>query len=503
MVKEIIDKVKKIIKNLARPGESLSSRAVKGVFWVFSLRITERVFQLIRTIILARLLSPKDFGLFGIALLVLSILGTFTETGFQKALIQKKGETRSFLDTVWTIGLIRGFIIAAIVFFLAKPATIFFDAPAAEPILRVIGASIILHSLTNIAVLYFQKELEFQKYFKYQLSGTIADVSVSITSALLLKSVWALVFGLLAGNLVRCIASYMIEYYRPRIYIKFSMAKELWGFGKWLLVSSIMAFFLIHGDDIFIGKVLGATMLGYYQMAYKISNLPATEVAHVVSSVTFPTYSKLQENLPKLRDAYFKVLQFVSFLSFPISGFIIVLAPDFTRLFLGEKWLPMVSAMQILTIAGLTRSISSIAGNVFYAIGRPDIETKWQIWRLLVLVVLIYPLTTALGISGASIAVFLSIFTFCIGSSFLVIKTMKIEFKIFTKVIVFPLISGMISMCSIFILKAIIGTGILEFFILALLGILIYLVVIYISSKFFSYNIRKLISESLNSIKKS
>ena len=143
---------------------------------------------------MARLLSPNDFGLFGIALLVLSTLDTFCQAGFQQALIQKKGETRSYLDTAWTVGLIIGFLIAGIVFFLSKPAAIFFEAPAAENILRIIGISIILQSLNNIAVLYFQKELQFHKFFKYQFLGTIVDVSVAITFAFLLKSVWALVF---------------------------------------------------------------------------------------------------------------------------------------------------------------------------------------------------------------------------------------------------------------------------------------------------------------------
>ncbi len=157
---KIIINGKKIIKRLTTSGQSLSGKTARGTFWVFTLRIIDRLFKLIRIIILARILSPDDFGIFGIALLVLSILGSFSQTGFSQALIQKREDIRSYLDTAWTVRVIRAVLIAIIVFLLAKPAAAFFGAPGAEYILRVIGFSIIIQSLGNIAVLYFQKEFK-------------------------------------------------------------------------------------------------------------------------------------------------------------------------------------------------------------------------------------------------------------------------------------------------------------------------------------------------------
>ena len=125
-----------------------------------------------------------------------------------------------------------------------------------------------------------------------------------------------------------------------------------------------------------MGKLLGVTALGFYQLAYRISNMPATEITHVISRVTFPAYSKLQDDIPKLREAYLKVLQITAFLSFPIAGLIFVLAPDFTKIFLGEKWMPMVPAMQVLVFAGLSRAIAATAGYIFYAVGKPKIDTS-------------------------------------------------------------------------------------------------------------------------------
>jgi lipopolysaccharide exporter len=322
--------IKKHISNLKNPGENLSQRAVRGGFWVFSLRIVQQLFNLARLIILARILAPHDFGLMGIALLTMATLETFSQTGFQAALIQKKEDIKSHLDAAWTVLILRGFILFTILYLIAPYAATFFNAPEAKSIIQVIGFAILLQAFTNIGVIHFQKELEFNKEFIYQFAGTLADFIVAVSAVLILQNVWALVFGLLAGNAARFIVSYFIHPYRPHLSSDLGKAKELFGFGKWILGSSILVFLITQGDDIFVGKLLGATALGFYQLAYRISNMPATEITHVISQVSFPAYSKLQDNISNLREAYLKVLQVTAFLSFPIAGLIFVLAPDFT-----------------------------------------------------------------------------------------------------------------------------------------------------------------------------
>jgi len=397
--------VKRVLKRLLIPGDRLSQRVVHAGFWAFALRITDRVFGLARTIVLARVLSPNDFGLFGIALLGLSALNTFSQTGFQAALVQKKGDIKPYLDTAWTVHVIRGFVLAAILFGIAPYVASFFGEPMAAPLLRVLGLSAVFQGLTNIGVVYFQKELEFHKRFIYMFSGTLADLGVAIPAALILRNAWALVFGLLAGNFVRMVVSYLVHPYRPRPWLEGPKVKELYTFGRWILGSSILAFLLNQGDDIFLGKMLGVTALGLYQMAYRISNLPATEITHVISQVTFPAYSKLQDQLPQLRKAYLRTLQAVSFISFPMAGGIAFLAPDFTKLFLGERWMPMVPAMQILTVWGLMRSLGAMSGSLFQGLGRPSIVTSIQLAKLALLAMLIYPFTVRWGMLGTALAV--------------------------------------------------------------------------------------------------
>jgi len=421
--------IKEKAKVFLQPGEGLYQRTVRSGFWVFALRITEQLFNITRLIILARVLAPSDFGVMGIALLALATLETFTQTGFQEALIQKKENVKLYLDAAWTVLILRGFILFAVLYLIAPYAANFFNVSEAKPIIQVIGFSVLLQAFTNIGVIYFRKELEFNKEFVYQLAGTLADFSVAVSTVLILQNVWALVLGILAGNVARCFVSYLIHPYRPHLNLDLGKVRELFGFGKWILGSSILVFLITQGDDIFVGKLLGTTALGFYQLAYRISNMPATEITQVISQITFPAYSKLQDDISSLREAYFKVLQLTAFISFPIAGLIFALAPDFTLVFLGEKWIPMVSAMQVLVFWGIIRSMAGLNSSMLQAVDMPDIITKLNFIKLIILAILIYPLSIKWGIIGASLAVLISAI-FITPNTFFIIISRVLRFKI-------------------------------------------------------------------------
>jgi O-antigen/teichoic acid export membrane protein len=299
--------------------------------------------------------------------------------------------------------------------------------------------------------------------------------------------------------------SYILHSYRPRIRLDKGEFKELFGFGRWVLGSSILIFLLSQGDDIFVGKMLGVTALGFYQMAYLISNLPATEITHVISQVTFPAYSKLQDDLPKLRDAYLKVLQLTAFLSFPIAGLIFVLAPDFTRIFLGEKWMPMVLAMQVLCVLGALRSIGAASGPIFLALGRPDIEAKLPAAQLALLAILIYPLTEKWGITGtaAAISIVSCSFIFIILSIVIrLVKMGKSEILKLVKCISFPLLAIIpIFPMKRFILRLLAGNDILLFCMVIVMAILIYSLCVYILDRYSDYNVLANLRRTLKTIR--
>jgi lipopolysaccharide exporter len=266
---------------------TLAHRAVRGSFWVFLLSIIGLVISYARLIILARVLAPSDFGLVAIALFVIGILDMFSQTGFQAALIRKRDEIRPYLNVLWTVSILRGVGLFVVSFVLAPYATAFFNLPEAAPILQAVSVTWILSALINPALIFFQKELEFNKQFIYEFIGLVVDFAVSVFFVFTLKSVWAIVLGLLAGQAARLLSSYALRPYLPRFETGLRKAKELFSFGKWVSGTTIVLFLSTQIDNAFVGKLLGATELGFYQTGYNISNMPATNVTHVFSNVTF------------------------------------------------------------------------------------------------------------------------------------------------------------------------------------------------------------------------
>ena len=482
--------------------EPLSRKVVKGGLWVFSLRIINRGLGFVRTIILARLLAPEDFGLFGVAMLAIATLETFSQTGFQQALIQKRENVESYLDTAWTVSAIRGTLLFAILFCSAPAIARFFNVPQASLVIRVIAISTLLTGFRNIGIVFFQKELEFNKQFLYEFSATLVDLTVAISLAFIFRNVWALVWGGLGAGLVRLFMSFIVHPYRPRMNLEREKLRDLVGFGKWIVGSSMLIFLITQGDDIFVGKILGVTALGFYQMAYTLSNLPATEFTHVVSQVTYPAYSQIQDDVPKLREFYLKVFQLTLFISIPVAAAIFLLAPEFIKIFLGEKWMPIVPVMRVLVFAGLLRSIAATTGPIFHALGKPKIETQWQMVRFFVLFSLLYSFTTKWGILGTSTAVLLSIFVANLGFIFSVIKILKCTMSSVIKLIMIPLANATIVLMAAFPLKKALQASQNSGFIFVLASaILIYILVTYGFDKIFKYNINNLIKDSLEALK--
>jgi len=279
---------------------TLYKRTVKGGLWVFALRGFTQLLSFARYIILANILTLADIGLLGIAMLMMQVLNTFSQTGFQAALIQKRDNVHSYLDTAWTIGLLRAVVLYAVLYWAASFAELpVFKVPPEKvflviSIIRVIGISFILAALRNIGIVYFHKDLKFNRQFFLQIIANLIDVVVTIFIVLIYKTIWALVIGKLAGDSVRFLLSYVFHPYRPRIRLDFDKAGELWCFGKWVFGGSIIEFLTRQGDDFFVWGYLGVPALALYQMAYKFSNIPATEITGVISAVTFPAYAKLQ-----------------------------------------------------------------------------------------------------------------------------------------------------------------------------------------------------------------
>jgi len=485
----------KILKKIMFPGNRLTQRAVSSSIWLGISRISNRVLSFIRTVILARLLSPQDFGLFGIALIILSALQTFSQPGTGEALIQKKNDIRAYLDIAWTIKIIRGFLLAIILFVLSPFFANFFHEPKAIALFHIIGWSLIIGGLGNQGVIYFVKDLEFHKQFVYEIIPTCVDFIVSIILVFTLRNAFALAYGYLSGIIVLSAASYFLHPYRPKFVFDLKKIRELARFGRWVWGYTVMSFLLTQGIGFFIGKVLGATVLGLYQMAMKLTSVVTTELSSVFGSIGFSLYSKLQDNTTKLREGYSKLLKINCFIITPSTFFLFANSKQLTAVVLGEKWLSLPGLINLLSFYGLIASISAINNTVFKSIGRPDITSKIQFVKLFFISSSIFLISSNWGIYGIT-ALILSVELMGLPFEFILLaKRLNIGLLFYTKILIMPVLSSFLMLVGLKLLSSIFfmaNAGIVFLTGTFIICILQYFAFTMLLDKVFNYGINRL-----------
>lgn len=476
---------------------NLSQKVFSGSIWVFSLRIIQQILGIAKLVIIAQMFSPSEYGLVSIALLVLLIFDTFSQTGIQQALLQRDGDIHPFLQSAWTISVIRGISLAVIIVCISPLAAEFFGTAEAEGIIQILALSFLIQGFFNIATIYFQKELDFKKQFSFEFWPFMVDLGVTIVLIFILNSVWAIVIGILAGNMTKLFASYYLQPFRPRLCFDFSKMKGLMNFGKWVMISTMLLFLLNQGDDLYVAKLIGIGALGLYTMAYSISNIPATQITSVISQITLPAYCKIQHDPKRLKQAYLQVLSMTTIISFPIAGLLFALGPLFISYFFGDAWSPMVLTFQILVIYGLIRSINATVGPIYLGIGKPKIQTKVVLVQLIAMLMLMVPLTGAYGIEGMAISVVLPGVIALIVQTYSLKELLNISPHETASRLFMTFLAAMASSISMMaIMEVLNGNVLIELILTAISGIAIYVAILYVGYRYghvHEWNIVKII----------
>jgi PST family polysaccharide transporter/lipopolysaccharide exporter len=388
------------------PSGGIAERTVKSGVWMTAINVGERLLQIGMLVVLARVLDPRAFGLMGIALLTRAALERISRPGINEALVQREeGNVDRFLNTAWSILALRGVAIATILAVGAPAIAALFDEPAVVPVLRAIALAPLIRGVQNPGVVYFQKDLEFHRVFVFRISGAVVQFVGAVGFALAVGTVWALVVGFVGATATKTVVSYVIHDHRPSPVLDLGLTRELLGFGKWITAGSLITFAITQGDDAVVGWALGATALGFYQLAYRFGKAPTTEITGVVSGVMFPAYSKLQNDAERVRSVLVRTIQTVSLVSFPAGVGIMVVAPVFVEAFLGAKWLDAAPVIRLVGVYGVTLSVVATFNPVWKALGRPDVQTKISGLRMVLTAAAIYPATIEYGIVGTALAV--------------------------------------------------------------------------------------------------
>ena len=386
-----------------------TKNTITGVWWTGLLRGSARILALVRTAILARLLSPEEFGFFGIAAITLGFLEMLLETGINIFLIQEdEKKISTYIDTAWIVSIVRGTLIALTLLLAAPWVANFFQVPSSLNLLRLIAIVPFIRGLINPAVIYFQKLLKFKPEFWFRISLTLVDAMVAITVVLITRSVAGIIWGLIASAVVEVVLSHIIFPQRPTLSFNFSRLKRIISRGKWITVSSLFNFLSKQGVDGVVGKLIGPAQMGLFQLSQRVASEPASEVTDVFGKVTFPVYVRIAKDAKRVRKAYQRNLATVLALVTPLI-LVVILFPTFLiKLFLGSQWLKAAPLITPLAIYALVRTVTTTTAPIILAFKKQKFLSIIATTKLAVIAITVIPLTSNLGTLGTIRSLLLS-----------------------------------------------------------------------------------------------
>jgi len=381
---------------------------IRGISWLGAFRIFYRAVSFFRTIIFARILSPFQFGVYGIVTFVLALIEILTETGINVFLVQKKEEIDKYVNTAWVVSILRGMLIAVSVFLSSFLVADFFKNHQVVPLLMLTALVPLIRGFINPSVAAFQKNLKFKREFYYRSSIFLVDSFVSVVLILIVKNVTALVYGLIAGAFFEVAISFL--FVRPLPMIKFDKAifKEIVSHGKWVTGAGIFGYLFQNADNIIVGKILGIASLGIYDMAYTISLLPITEFSDIVARVVFPVYVKISDDKKRLKLAYIKTAVVTAVMVSPMLFIFLLFPKELILIVLGSKWIEVSGILRILAIFAFINMLGSPTGAAFYSIGKQKYLTIVSVISFVTMVVIIIPLINILGLAGGAYSALIS-----------------------------------------------------------------------------------------------
>jgi O-antigen/teichoic acid export membrane protein len=384
---------------LERPAQ----KAGKALVWQIIQLGGDKLLFFIRILILARLLTPQDFGLVAIATTAIGFFQNITDIGLIPALVQGKEITEKQYNLVWTVEMIRASLITIVMVIAAPLIAMIFDEPQAAPIIRVFAFYPLLTASISIKIAEQNRNLSFRPLALLKLTESLVKAVVSIAFAVVF-GFWGLIIGTLAGVAALSILSYILAPHRPRLVLDWESIRPLINFGRWMFINSLIA---LAGGIILrvvITRQLGAAALGLYYLATQLAYLPTEVSSGVVGSVAFPMFSRLQSDLERIKRAFRTMIVGTAALLYPACLLIIVLAPTFVTELFGSKWDGTETIIQILSLATMIGIFGDIVVEILKGMGRPDKMTLMGLMQTLALIALVSLLTSRFGIIGAALA---------------------------------------------------------------------------------------------------
>jgi PST family polysaccharide transporter len=373
---------------VASDGHGVATRTLRGMFWAYGSYVAGRLLVLVSVALLARLLAPADFGLVALALTFTVVLDAVSDLGVSQALIiAAEDDLGEKADTAWTVSVLVGTLLAVVAAALGPVAAVFFDQPALNVMLGVLGLNFLLRALGVTHFALAQRELDFRTRTKAELADVVVRGAVGVGLALAGAGAYSLVVGYLAGSAAMTIALWTIVPWRPHVRLHRPHLSGLLRYGGGLTALHLISVVITNADYVLVGRVLGTTALGFYTLGYRLPELVVLNLAFVAGMVLFPAFASVKRDA--LPDAFLTSLRYTLIVGLPLALLLSFLAEPLILLAFGKTWRDSIGVMQVLAAFAFVATIDVPAGTAYKSIGRVDILVRIAIPRAILVVVAI------------------------------------------------------------------------------------------------------------------
>lgn len=378
-----------------------SGKAVEGFTWQTILKVVSSLIVLAKISVLARLLTPNDFGLFSLTVITLGLSEAAAQTGINVTIIQSKRSLEYFVDTAWVISIVRGLIIAIMMVLMGFGLSRYFQQPELVMLVALTSAVPVIKGFINPSIVGMRKELRFFRDSVYQLSLVIVECLIAIGLGLWLKSVTAMLWSMIGAAMFEVVISHLLFELKPRFHYLKSRAQTIFENAKWLSVSSILGYLNDNLDDFVIGKIVGTAPLGIYHNAYSLTHKANYDLARSSQFGTLPILTKIMGDKTRLRSAMWRTVGSMILLMIATSIPLLLFPELIVNLILGDQWLAAVPLIKWLTLAGVTHSLALIGYTLFLAKGKYTPMNSHQVVNLVLTIGLIVFFGQQSGLEGA------------------------------------------------------------------------------------------------------
>jgi PST family polysaccharide transporter len=348
----------------------MAEDAFRGVLWTSGGRLATQFVGVLLGIILARLLGPEVFGLVGMITVVTGFAILFSDLGLGAAMIHAQETHEEQWSSVFWVNVGVGLALTAIIAAIAPLVARFFGDPLLEPVTIALSAGFAIAGLGIVPSTLLKKRLDFKRLTRAEAGSLVFSGTAGIALALAGAGVWSLVGQSLAASAARVALLWREAGWRPTRRCRWAHVRGLAGFSSNALSFSVINYWLRNGDNLLVGKFIGAAALGLYARCYSLMLLPLTSVSRSLAEVLFPTFARIQENRPRVAQAYLRCTQAVAAITIPMMTGLGILADPFVRAVYGDAWAEMVPILQVLCPVGALQSIGTLNGTLYLSQGR-------------------------------------------------------------------------------------------------------------------------------------